>query len=545
MSGSAYTWSGADGGSWAASSNWTQGTTTAVQAPGSIDLAQFVSFSGTVTGAVGAQILDIGPGSSVTLGGSGFFSSVNIGQDLAFNTGDATLAIASGAVVSATLINVGSVGGGGGTLVANGTFSTTGGITLGSPGFAASIIVGGGGLVQDSASNLAMGNGGTIAVAPSGTMELGSGSGVAGAFSIESGHVFQGEGVINGNVVENGSLATANFGNSPTVLSITGNVTGTGSLSAVQELDVGGSIGAGVMVSLFGNGGTNAGLLRLAHPLADAGTLVTMSTNSTIALSGLTYDTAVWSPGSLTITGASGTLTLATSGDHSHQAFVARPDATSGTDIVVLACFAAGTRIATPDGPMPVEDLRPGDAVTTADGSPEKIVWIGSRTVRPARHPNPDALWPVRVRTGTFAPEVPARDLYLSPDHAVFVNGVLIPVRLLVDGDRIASVPRERVTYFHLELPAHSIILAEGLTVESYLDTGDRNDFDQGAVTSLHPGFGARPRPGAAMIWETRGAAPLVLSGPALSAARRLIADRGGIRRPGVRRGGPDGPRRR
>jgi collagen type I/II/III/V/XI/XXIV/XXVII alpha len=519
MSGSAFTWSGADGGSWNASGNWVQGTTPAVQAPGSLDLAQFVSFSGTVTGSVGSDILDIGPNSTLTLGGSGFFSNITVGQDLAFNTGAATLAIGSGDVVSATLLNVGSVGGGGGTLVADGTFTTTGGINLGSPGFAATIEVGSGGDVTDSANDLTMGNGGLLSVAQSGELVLGS-SGVSGAFAINSGHVFSGIGTIAANVVDNGSLATANFGNAPTVLAITGNVTGAGTLSAVQELDIGGSIGSGIDVSLFGNGGSNAGLLRLTQPTNDAGTLVTMSTNSTIALTGLNFDNAVWTPGSLTVTGASATLTLATAGDHSHQLFVAQPDAVSGTDIIVLACFAAGTRIHTTNGPVAVEDLRPGDPIEARFGGVLPAVWIGRRRVYCRRHPRPVEVWPIRVRAGAFGDGVPTRDLLLSPDHAVFVDDVMIPIKHLINGSTIAQEPCDEVSYFHVELARHDVVLAEGLATESYLDTGNRWNFKNGGGPMLlHPDFAFR-------CWDAMGCARLIVTGPILAAVRARLQRR-------------------
>jgi hypothetical protein len=74
-----------------------------------------------------------------------------------------------------------------------------------------------------------------------------------------------------------------------------------------------------------------------------------------------------------------------------------------------------------------VEKLRVGDEVLTADGRREAIVWVGSRTMDCARHPRPETVWPVRVRAGAFGENVPVRDLYLSPDHAVFVNDVLVP----------------------------------------------------------------------------------------------------------------------
>ena len=121
------------------------------------------------------------------------------------------------------------------------------------------------------------------------------------------------------------------------------------------------------------------------------------------------------------------------------------------------------------------------------------IVWLGHRAVNCRAHPKPETVWPVRVAAGAFGAGVPARDLYLSPDHAVFVNGVLVPVRLLLDGTRIARARRDHVRYFHVELPRHAVILAEGLTVESYLDTGARADFhhDRGTIR-LFPDFAER-----------------------------------------------------
>ena len=68
------------------------------------------------------------------------------------------------------------------------------------------------------------------------------------------------------------------------------------------------------------------------------------------------------------------------------------------------------------------------------------------------------------------------------------------------------------------------MILAEGLPVESYLDTGDRANFaNAGETIRLFPDFAARFAPGTAQLWETRGAAPLVVTGEALQVARRLI----------------------
>jgi len=189
-----------------------------------------------------------------------------------------------------------------------------------------------------------------------------------------------------------------------------------------------------------------------------------------------------------------------------------------------VACFAAGTSVATADGPVAVEDLAIGDRVVTIDGTPEPVVWIGSREVDCRRHPHPETVWPVRVRAGAFGENVPVRDLYLSPDHAIFVNGVLVPVKLLIDGSSIVQVRRSAIAYYHVELPRHAVILAEGLTVESFLDTGDKANFlRDGETVRLFPDFAARFGPQTARVWETLGAARLITSGPELTAARQRV----------------------
>jgi hypothetical protein len=123
----------------------------------------------------------------------------------------------------------------------------------------------------------------------------------------------------------------------------------------------------------------------------------------------------------------------------------------------------------------------------------------------------------VRIRRGAFAPGAPRRDLFLSPDHAVFIEDVLIPIKYLMNGETIRQIERKAVEYFHLELPAHDVVLADGLAVESYLDTGDRASFENaGRVVSLFPTFSS-------LAWEAYGYAPLVVTGPAVKAARRRI----------------------
>jgi collagen type I alpha len=138
-----------------------------------------------------------------------------------------------------------------------------------------------------------------------------------------------------------------------------------------------------------------------------------------------------------------------------------QPDAVSGTDIIVLACFAAGTRIQTTNGPVAVEDLHPGDLIEARFGGVMPAVWIGRRRVDCRRHPRPAEVWPIRICASAFGDGVPARVLLLSPDHSVFVDHVMIPIKYLINGSTIAHEPCDEVTYFHVELARHDVVLAE------------------------------------------------------------------------------------
>jgi collagen type I/II/III/V/XI/XXIV/XXVII alpha len=195
--------------------------------------------------------------------------------------------------------------------------------------------------------------------------------------------------------------------------------------------------------------------------------------------------------------------------------------ATETTDLTsTTSCFAAGTRIATERGDMTVEALRPGDRIRCVLGETAEAIWIGHRRLDCTRHPKPATVWPVRVCAGAFADGVPKRDLLLSPDHAVFLDDVLIPVKHLINGTTVSQQRCDTVTYYHVELARHDVLLAEGLPTESYLDTGDRANFaNAGKVVALHPRL-------AACVREGLGCAKLCVTGREVTAARAHLAAR-------------------
>jgi collagen type I/II/III/V/XI/XXIV/XXVII alpha len=165
--------------------------------------------------------------------------------------------------------------------------------------------------------------------------------------------------------------------------------------------------------------------------------------------------------------------------------FTTATDGNGGT-LINLECFAAGT----PHGERPVETLKPGDRVVTLSGEVKPIEWVGHRHIDCRRHPDPRLVSPVCIRAGAFGPGQPRRDVWLSPDHAVFFEDVLIPIKYLVNGTTIAQMSTRKVVYYHIELDRHDVLLAEGLSAESYLDTGNRMRFaNAGRMITLHPDF--------------------------------------------------------
>ncbi|WP_294540663.1 Hint domain-containing protein [uncultured Rhodoblastus sp.] len=152
-------------------------------------------------------------------------------------------------------------------------------------------------------------------------------------------------------------------------------------------------------------------------------------------------------------------------------------------------CFMAGTMIRTPGGEVAVETLKRGDLVLTADGRAEPVSWLGRQTVS-TRFADPLRVLPIRIMAGALAENVPARDLLVSPDHALLVDGALINAGALVND---ASILRETAvpvifTYYHVELDDHSLILAENTPAETFVDNVERLAFDNWAEhEALYP----------------------------------------------------------
>ena len=517
----------------------------------------------------------LGAGGSVTNTGSGtIFGSIS-GIDIAGGSGTVSN---TGTILTTTLQGNGVALEDGGTVINSGTGSLYG-------DFSGVSVYGAAGFITNSAAigavglngyGVYLGAGGTITNTGSGSI-IGSYTGVAAASGItatlstagyvygaDTGVNFQGGGLITnlaggailavttavvmdgGTVINAGTIESTATGGTAVSFgagqqndlvveagaAFIGAVTG-GGADSVLEL---GSEPTGTMGALAGIGSQITGFDTIAFDGGDSwslsgslagfgGELVTgFATGDSIVLDGATgltssYNTAT---GDLTLTSGATTETIQFEGLVGNAPEL---ETVGANTAIFVPCFAAGTRIATPDGERLVELLQPGDEVLTILGEVLPIIWVGRREIDCAAHPQPDRVRPVRIAAHAFAPGVPHRDLLLSPDHAILAHGVLIPAKQLINGMTICQTGDTVVTYHHIELPRHAVMVANGLAAESYLDTGDRPTLGLNAGAQRLVLF-SRSGPEAQLVRDALACAPIRILGPEVEAVRRRLAKR-------------------
>jgi Hint domain len=194
------------------------------------------------------------------------------------------------------------------------------------------------------------------------------------------------------------------------------------------------------------------------------------------------------------------------------------------------ACYLKGTLIQSEDALVAIEDLREGDLVLTLSGKLEPVQWLGHFTVESELEPGETEHrgFPVRITKDAFAVNQPSRDLLVSQLHSIFVDGVFVPAIDLVNDVTVKVEPRSESIYYHVELPSHNVIYAEGLPSESYLDDNNRHIFitDAGPVsevTALNPDM---PALASDVIWAQKGYATVIRSGLQLERIRANLLER-------------------
>jgi autotransporter passenger strand-loop-strand repeat protein len=415
--------------------------------------------------------------------------------------------VSSGGVASDTVVSNGGyvfVGSGGTTsftTVSNGgyEFVSSGGTADGTvvSGGGTQIIVSGG-----MASGTVVDNRGSAIVSAAGTVSdttVGSGGGE---------FVFSG-GVANGTTVASGGAQ---------LIASSGTASGTVVGSGGDEIVSAHGSAVGTVVS---NGGTE---------LVYSGGNVTgsiVNPGGAIDLRGIAFDnggTAILDSATdiLTVTESAGTYTQQLVGDYSDDYFTLASDNNGGTLVTeqMTPCYCRGTRIRTPGGEVAVEALKIGDRIVTADGNILPIKWIGRRNYRDWSAVGNADVQPICFKAGSIADHVPVRDLYVSPEHAMALDGMLVPACHLVNDVSIVKVEgMEEIEYFHLEFDRHVVIFAEGAAAESFVDDDSRMLFHNAdEYRHLYPN-------------ESRGryavfCAPRVEGGYALDALRRRLMSR-------------------
>lgn len=181
----------------------------------------------------------------------------------------------------------------------------------------------------------------------------------------------------------------------------------------------------------------------------------------------------------------------------------------SSPDFGGVICFSHDTRILTPNGPRLVQDLVPGDRVSTKDDGPQPIQWIGARHMSGARLYAMPGLRPIRISSGALGIDRPHPELLVSPEHRLLVHGdvaralfntpeVLVPARDLVNDDTISrDLSVRHVTYVHLLLERHQVIWANGVETESFHPASaaltSLEEADRARLLALHPGLDDDP----------------------------------------------------
>ena len=272
------------------------------------------------------------------------------------------------------------------------------------------------------------------------------------------------------------------------------NLTGDGTIltGGAHPMSFDGSVASGLTVAVA-QGGGGFGELDLGLPQQFDATIAGFAAGDSLSFSSNGGPVTATQSGdasltTVTLTQDGGTLaSLRFAGDFTDIVFSTDDVTLTATEI---ACFCRGTRIRTPEGDVPVETLRIGQAVTTLSGTARPIKWIGTRRyAAPFAHANED-VHPIRIDRDALSDGVPSRDLFVSPLHALYLDHVLVPARLLMNGRTITQIhDRALIEYFHIELDRHDILLAEDTAAESFVDCDSRQmfanarDFEQ-----LYPG---------------------------------------------------------
>jgi len=136
-----------------------------------------------------------------------------------------------------------------------------------------------------------------------------------------------------------------------------------------------------------------------------------------------------------------------------------------------VKCFLKGTEIETVSGKINVEELKVGDDIITIHNGNKIVKKITSVLNQKVVANHTDKL-PIRILKSAIAENVPYKDLLVTPEHCLYIDGQFIPARMLVNGRSIIQdTSFNTYDVYHIETEEHSIVIADGMLTESYLNT--------------------------------------------------------------------------
>jgi hypothetical protein len=376
------------------------------------------------------------------------------------------------------------------------------------PNGAGSVIIQGTGTVVLSADNTY--TGGTTV--QSGTLLI-DGSTANSAITVDSGGTLGGTGTAGAVTIESGGTFAPGDPNTFTVASLTLN-----SGSNFDEEIGGTSAGTG------GAGGYDQTIVQSGGAISLGGATLDVSLVDSFTPSVGDTFTIINNETGSDVAGTFAGLPQGATFEADNAWFAINYNVGPNDDVTLtdVACYCRGTLIATARGQKKVENLMIGDKVMTVSGAARPIKWIGRRSYLGRFVMGRKDILPVCIKAGALADDVPKRDLWISPNHALYLDGVLIEAKDLINGVSIVQAERvEQVEYFHIELDTHEVIIAEGALSESFIDDDSRGMFHNAHEYGvLYP---------AAATAVARYCAPRLDEGYQLQTIRERIAVRAGL----------------
>jgi hypothetical protein len=483
--------------------------TATVENAGSISGRAGVSlYGGLVSNAAGAAITGVRYGVEVGTGGGTVDNAGSISGSVFGVSAYGLVSNAAGGEITSGFVGV-AIGGATGTLYNAGTISAYRGVSLDS---AASGLVVNTGTITGSGKY----NEGVYISGYAGTVEN-AGAIDGGKYAVYFQYAGSNSLIVDAGASFTGEVLAAGSGNTIELTSSAsaGTLAGLGSeYVGFQTVTI--DPGAAWEVT-----GTEAGM--------EAASFSGFNPNDLLYITNLSYApgaTATLSGGTLAVVSGGTTIDIAMTNVTGTNFYAHNVGGEVLVNESTIACYCRGTLVKTDRGPVAVEDLAVGDLLVTLSGELRPLKWIGRRSYAGwLAAGNPD-VQPVLFKAGALADNVPSRDLMVSPEHAMYLDGALIPARHLVNGVSIIQTSGlEEIHYFHLELEEHAVIFAEDAASETYVDDGNRFMFHN--VFDYYAEFPDAPRGR-----DARYCAPRIEDGFELEAARRALSARAALLRP-------------